>query len=278
MNFVLKSASKATAALNGLPCLLLKPLRTPVLPFASRSVISVSVSVLPAIWRNTGRAQSGLSQAHHLAVELHRARAALGAGAARCLVTKDFVAGEQFRGYLAGVALDVTQESLVRCPAFFYLRQFRLPAPGHFHVGDVHAFHDGIQGKALSPSARAISSRAPCIRGRSRVSMMAARVAGVPMPQSFNALPRFLVLHALASGGLHCRQQGAFRVQRLRTGHARTHRAAVHRQRVALLPVGQYGVLPVLAIDRNASPPCGRCTLWFQTPRLRTPHGRWSCP
>ena len=40
-------------------------------------------------------------------------------------------------------------------------------------------------------------------------------------------------------------------MQRLRTGHARTHRAAVHRQRVALLPVGQYGVLPVLAIDRT---------------------------
>ena len=62
MNFVLKSASKATAALNGLPCLLLKPLRMSVFPFASRPVISASVSVLPAIWRNTGRAQSGLSQ------------------------------------------------------------------------------------------------------------------------------------------------------------------------------------------------------------------------
>ena len=31
----------------------------PVLPFASSSFISASVSVLPAIWRNTGRAQSG---------------------------------------------------------------------------------------------------------------------------------------------------------------------------------------------------------------------------
>ena len=61
-NFVLKSASNVTIALNGLPCLLLKPLRTPVLPFASSSFISASVSVLPAIWRNTGRAQSGLSQ------------------------------------------------------------------------------------------------------------------------------------------------------------------------------------------------------------------------
>lgn len=62
MKFVLKFASKATAALNGLPCLLLKPPRTYVFPFASKSVISPSVSVLPAIWRNTGRAQSGLSQ------------------------------------------------------------------------------------------------------------------------------------------------------------------------------------------------------------------------
>ena len=61
-NFVLKSASNVTAALNGLPCLLLKPLRMPVFPLASKSVISASVSVLPAIWRNTGRAQSGLSQ------------------------------------------------------------------------------------------------------------------------------------------------------------------------------------------------------------------------
>jgi hypothetical protein len=47
MKFVLKSASKATAALNGLPCLLLKPLRTSVFPFASKSVISPSVSVFP---------------------------------------------------------------------------------------------------------------------------------------------------------------------------------------------------------------------------------------
>ena len=61
-NFVLKSASKVTIALNGLPCLLLKPVRTPVFPCASKSFISASVSVLPAIWRNTGRAQSGLSQ------------------------------------------------------------------------------------------------------------------------------------------------------------------------------------------------------------------------
>ena len=61
-NFVLKSASKVTIALNGLPCLLLKPLRTPVFPFVSRSFISASVSVPPAIWRNTGRAQFGLSQ------------------------------------------------------------------------------------------------------------------------------------------------------------------------------------------------------------------------
>ena len=165
-------------------------------------------------------------------------------------MTKDFVAGEQFRGYLAGVALDVAQESLVRRPAFFYLRQFRLPAPGHFHVGDVHALHDGIQGKPFFRRYERLL-HAHHVFAPEQGLDDGGTGGGRADAAVLQRLPRFLVLHALASSGLHCRQQGAFRVQRLRTGHARTHRAAVHRQRVALLPVGQYGVLPVLAIDRT---------------------------
>ena len=59
---VLNSASKATTAENALPCLLLKPLITPVLPCVSSSVISASESVLPALMRNTGSPHAALSQ------------------------------------------------------------------------------------------------------------------------------------------------------------------------------------------------------------------------
>ena len=61
-NTVLKYPSKATAALNGFPALLLNPLITPVCPLVSSSVISASVSVFPAFYRKTGSPQSGLPQ------------------------------------------------------------------------------------------------------------------------------------------------------------------------------------------------------------------------
>ena len=62
MNWVFKSLSKATMALNFLPCLLLKPLRTPVLPFVISSFISSSVRSLPAFCRKMGKPHSLLSQ------------------------------------------------------------------------------------------------------------------------------------------------------------------------------------------------------------------------
>ena len=62
MNWVLKSLSKATMALNFLPCLLLNPLRTPVLPFVISSFISSSVRSFPAFCRKMGKPHSLLSQ------------------------------------------------------------------------------------------------------------------------------------------------------------------------------------------------------------------------
>src|SRR5574344_1285331 len=59
---VLNSPSKATAAENFLPCLLLKPLITPVRPWVSSAVISASESVFPAFTRNTGSPHAALSQ------------------------------------------------------------------------------------------------------------------------------------------------------------------------------------------------------------------------
>ena len=72
--------------------------------------------------------------------------------------------------------------------------------------------------------------------------MMDARVAGVPMPQSFIAR-RF-----------HCREQGGFGMQRLGLGLSFCDGGGFQRERVAFLPAGDGGFLLVLlAIDGTPS-------------------------
>ena len=154
-------------------------------------------------------------------------------------MTKDFVAGEQFGGYLAGVALDVAQESLVRRPAFFYLRQFRLPTPGHFHIGDVHLLHDGIQGK-------------PFLRRHERL-LHAHHVfapeqglddggtgGGCADAAVLHCLTQRVVLNFLASR-FHRGQQGGFGMQRLGFGLSLRDGGGFQCQRVAFLPTGNGG-------------------------------------
>ena len=137
----------------------------------------------------------------------------------------------------------------MRHPAFFYLRQFRLPASRHLHVGDVHAPDDGIQGKPfLRRHERLLHAHHvfPFEQGLDDGGTGGGRADAAVLQR----LPRFLVLQALAPGGLHRRQQGAFGMQRLRACHARTHRTAAHCQYITFFPVGQNGVYVVLAIDR----------------------------
>lgn len=87
-----------TIALNGLPCLLLKPLRTPGAAFCQQFV-HFRVGERPARHlAEHGQGAVRVVAAHHLAVELHRTLAALGAGTVRCLVPEQLVRGKQFRG------------------------------------------------------------------------------------------------------------------------------------------------------------------------------------
>ena len=164
-NTVLKSASKATAALNGLPCLLLKPLRTPVFPFAAGR--SPGCRSAPPCRRTASCPCRTWGRRSPMPCDqrFYRKRAVrwLSCGCSpRCRAGKPRAVSCLFLS------------PPVPTPSARSFPHRRCPCLSRWNTG-----------QALSPSARATSSRAPCIRAgagspsRPAVSIAASRVLSV---------------------------------------------------------------------------------------------------
>ncbi len=118
--------------------------------------------------------------------------------------------------------------------ARFYLGKGGFPHTRHFDIGNLLVLDNPINGKPLVGRYKFFFSRTMYWRANS-VSIIAARVAGVPIPASFR-LAFSSASSSSFSGVLHCGKQAAFRVQRFSAWSAFQ---ADPRRRVAnILPLG----------------------------------------
>ena len=90
-NFVLKFSSKAMAAENGLPCLLVKPLSVLVLPLVSKSVMSASSEQLSCYLLEHWHTALLVAASYYLSEELHGTLLAFRTLAAGILVAEKSV-------------------------------------------------------------------------------------------------------------------------------------------------------------------------------------------